>query len=46
MSHELEATFTAHTDEGGFTVKEWECGGKYIITGRNPNYCPECGNSL
>ena len=46
MSHELVNTFTVNTSEGGLTLKEWECGPKYVITDRNGDYCPNCGESL
>jgi len=46
MTHDLYNTFTVNTNEGGMTVQEWECGEKYVITGRDANYCPECGDEL
>lgn len=44
--HDLHNTFTVNTKEGGITLKEWECGLKYVLTGKDANYCPECGDSL
>jgi len=46
MTHNLYNTFTANTNEGGITLKEWVCGSKYVVTGKDANYCPECGDEL
>jgi len=44
--HILYNTFTVNTSEGGITLKEWECGPIYVLTGEDAKYCPECGESL
>lgn len=46
MTHEHIAEFTAHTDEGGIELHEWNCGAKYVITDKNGEYCPNCGEKL
>jgi len=46
MSHKLYNTFTVNTKEGGLTLKEWECGAKYVITGEGADHCPNCGEKI